>query len=293
MTEEYQLDESEVTELPEQDPGEELIGVTDPLMPDYTEEDPSPPEEVTEEGSEAAPAEEGFRDEQYVWGQQIGLTREQVENFGSPEAFDSVVSRLVESTGEEEAPANEEEMPGGSYSEFVLQDSEDYDDGIVRFVEHANGQLERLSGEVESLRRENSRLMEGEYARQSEANVAEFERIVNTMDEATFGRGEQNSLPSHEADTRMRLAKAVSRLGHGYEARGEQIPSMTQLVEEAAGAVFGNDIKDRTLRNAAQKTRQQRSQTSAVPTHEEATPLTSEEAAVKAATEWQQEKGWR
>ena len=292
MAEEYQMEENESTELPEKDPGEDLVGVTDPMMEDYVEEDPAPEEAPTEE--EAPSTEEVFRDEQYVWGQQIGLTREQVENFGSPEAFDNVVSRLAASandSGEEEV--REEASPAEPLSSFVLQDAEDYDDGIVQFVEHTNGQLERLAGEVEGLRSENSRLLSSEYARQSEANVAEFERIVNTMDEATFGRGEQDSLPSHEADTRMRLAQAVSRLGHGYEARGEEIPSMTQLVEEAAGAVFGNDIKNRTLRNAAQKTREQRSQTSAVPTHEEASPLTSEEAAVKAATEWQQDKGWR
>jgi hypothetical protein len=113
------------------------------------------------------------------------------------------------------------------------------------------------------------------------------------MDEATFGRGEQDDIAGQEADSRMRLAEAVSRLGHGYEARGEEIPLMAQLVEEASGAAFGKEIKNQTLRKASERSRQQRSQASAIPTHEEASPLTSDEAAVKAATEWQQEQGWR
>ena len=193
---------------------------------------------------------------------------------------------------EEEAPAAPA-PEAKEFSEYVLEDASDYDDGIVKFVDYANEQLKTMNDTVSGLRDENSRLIQAEYARNAENNVAEFERIVNTMDEATFGRGEQDSLASQEADSRMRLAEAVSRLGHGYEARGEDIPPMARLVEEASGAVFGNEIKNQTLRKASERSRQQRSQSSAVPTHEEASPLTSEEAAIKAATEWQQEQGWR
>jgi hypothetical protein len=285
MADEYQMEEGESTELPKENPGEELADVIESSVfaEEFVEETEEDPEEVDEQ------QEPGFRDEQYLWGQEIGLTREQVQAFGTPEAFDGMVERI---SVEEEEPAPQAEQPSG-FSKYVLEDSEDYDEGIVKFVDYANETLQKMSDEVTSLKDENSQLMRAESVRRAESNVAEFERIVNTMDEATFGRGEQDALPSHEAESRMRLAEAVSRLGHGYEARGEQVPPMTRLVGEASGAVFGNEIKNQTLRKASERSRQQRSQASAVPTHEDASPLTSDEAAVKAATEWQQDQGWR
>ena len=290
MAEEYQMEEGEPTELPEENPGEELVDVTEPeaYPGELPEEEAVDPEEAPQE--EAS----GFRDEQYVWGQQIGLSREQVENF-TPESFDSMVGKIAENFGGgDEAPEPQAAPPEEKeFTTYTLEDAEDYDPGIVKFVDYANSTLKDMNETVSHLREENSRLLQAEYARNAENNVAEFERIVNTMDEATFGRGEQDDLPSQEADARMRLAEAVSRLGHGYEARGEDIPPMTRLVEEASGAVFGNEIKNQTLRKASERSRQQRSQSSAVPTHEEASPLTSEEAAIKAATEWQQDQGWR
>jgi len=287
MADEYQMDEGEPTELPEENPGEELVDVFEPAA--FSEESP----EEESEGEEPEASESSFRDEQYLWGQQIGLTRDQVEAFGTPEAFDGMVERISYDEEEGDAPEAPAAAPAEEFTSFVLEDAGDYDDGIVKFVEYANEQLKSVSEEVAGLREENSRLIQAEHGRHAETNVAEFERIVNTMDEATFGRGEQDLLPSHEADSRMRLAEAVSRLGHGYEARGEEIPLMARLVEEASGAVFGNEIKNQTLRKVSERSRQQRSQASAVPTHEEASPLTSDEAAIKAATEWQQDQGWR
>lgn len=290
MADEYQMEEGDATELPEENPGEEVIGVEEPV--DYPEDEPSGELEDAEEQEESS----GFRDEQYLWGQQLGLARDQVEAFGTPEAFDGMVERVAANFQDEEeepAPAKQPAAEPQEFSAFELDDPEDYDDGIVKFVEYANGALKNMNDEVSGLRAENSQLIQAEFDRNAETNVAEFERIVNTMDEATFGRGEQDNLPSQEADSRMRLAEAVSRLGHGYEARDEVIPPMARLVEEASGAVFGKEIKNQTLRKASERSRQQRSQASAVPTHEEASPLTSDEAAVKAATEWQQEQGWR
>ena len=288
MADEYQMEEGEATALPEEKPGEEIIDVTEPssFSGGLPEEEP---------GDDAPEAEESsFRDEQYLWGQQIGLSRDQVEAFGTPEAFDGMIERIsYDDEGEEETAPSAPPTPQEEYSSYVLEAEGDYDEGIVKFVSHTNDQLKAMNETMAGLREENSRLIQAEYARHAETNVAEFERIVNTMDEATFGRGEQDNLPSHEADSRMRLAEAVSRLGHGYEARGEDIPPMARLVEEASGAVFGNEIKNQTLRKASERSRQQRSQASAIPTHEEASPLTSDEAAVKAATEWQQEQGWR
>ena len=287
MADEYQMEEGKTTELPAENPGEELIDVVEPSF--AAEEAPE------EDAREGEPQEEPslFRDEQYLWGQQIGLSREQVENFGTPEAFDTMLEAVTSDYDEEEEPPQAPAAPQSEFSEYVLEDATDYDEGIVKFVDHANEQMKAMRQELDGLKNENASLIEADAARKAEANVAEFERIVNTMDEATFGRGGQDDLPSHEADARMRLAEAVSRLGHGYEARGEVIPPMARLVEEATGAVFGNEIKNQTLRKASERSRQQRSQASAVPTHEEASPLTSEEAAIKAATEWQQEQGWR
>ena len=286
MADEYQMEEGETTELPESDPGEELVDVVDPstFAEEFVGETEEEPEELAEE------SEPEFSDQQYLWGQEIGLTREQVQAFGTPEAFDGMIERISTEEEYEDEPDEEDRSP---LQRYVLEDSQDYDEGIVKFVDYANDTLQRMSEEVDNLKNENSQLMQAEYSRRAETNVAEFERIVNTMDEATFGRGEQDDLPSHEAESRMRLAEAVSRLGHGYEARGEQAPPMARLVEEASGAVFGNEIKNQALRKVSERSRQQRSQASAVPTHEDASPLTSEEAAVKAATEWQQEKGWR
>tara|TARA_R100000306_G_scaffold61697_2_gene65103 strand:- start:531 stop:1079 length:549 start_codon:yes stop_codon:yes gene_type:complete len=176
---------------------------------------------------------------------------------------------------------------------FAVDLGEDFDDeGLSKVNDHYAGVTEQMMSEIEQLKRINVDLQRQEKQRLAKVSADEFDSICDTMDEAMFGRGSYDDLGPDVQPNRKSLANAVSRLGHGYAARGETVPQMRQLVKEAFGATFGGTIENQAIRKVSEKSRKLGSQTTAKPTHKDPEPLSAEQKAVQAAYEWQKEKGW-
>lgn len=255
----------------------------------YIDEEPTysaPPEPEPEPEPEI-----GFTGQHYEVGARFGLTPDQVEGFGSTEAFEGALGRLeaiarVAAQGQNEQPVGEVAASDESFSDFEFSDPNEYDPEIVDLTSQTNKRFSALEQRVSELTNENQFLKQGTAQKNAEQNVVAFEGVVNNLDEDTFGRGSFDEVGSQYSNNRMKLAQAVSRLGHGYSARGEAIPSVEKLVEEALPGTFPDEIGNQAIKTAASESRRQRGQSVAAPTRDQPSEKTSTDAAIQAATDW-------
>ena len=126
---------------------------------------------------------------------------------------------------------------------------------------------------------------------QADVAAREFDQIVDTLDGELFGVGRLNSLDETTAMNRVKLANEVSRQGHGYEARGEALPPLGDLVAKSYQSVWGGELKERTLRGIAEASKQRSAQTTAIPTNRESDPVDATVAATKVAQDWYRTHG--
>lgn len=239
-----------------------------------------------------------FQAQHYEIGAKFGLTPDQVDGFGSTELFEGALGRLeaiarVAAQGQNTQPAGTEPGPDDTISEFSFSDPAEYDPEVVELSEQTNRRFAALEKRVEELTNENQFLQQGSVQRNAEQNVVAFEQAVNGLDEETFGRGSFDNVGSQHSNNRMKLAQAVSRLGHGYSARGEEVPPIEKLVEEALPGTFPGEIGNQALKTAASESRRQRGQAVAAPTRDLPSEKTSTEAAIQAAADWFRENDKR
>jgi hypothetical protein len=228
-----------------------------------------------------------FNEGHFEWGRYLNLSREEVEGFGDPAVFERMINQVSSVVGDDNTPVEDTPVTGG----FEL--GEDFEDEpISKMNDHYSSELSNMKAEINQLKNVNMALGQREQQRAAKSSADEFDRLCNTMDEGLFGRGTFDELGPESGNNRKTLANVVSRLGHGYAARGEVVPPMQQLVGEAFGAAFSNNIKNETLQRASAQSKKMRSQTSAVPTHREPEPLSADQKAIKAAHDWQKEHGW-
>ena len=255
----------------------------------YIEEEPTytpPPEEEPE--PEPAPE---FTGQHYSVGAKFGLTPEQVDGFGSATAFEGALGRLEAiarnaTQGQNEQSVGKESVSDEEFSDFQFSDPNDYDPEIVNLTDQTNRRFTSLERKVEELTSENQFLKDGSAQQDAEQNVIAFEKVVNDLDEDTFGRGSFDEVGGQYSNNRMKLAQAVSRLGHGYSARGEAVPSVEKLVEEALPGTFPDELGNQALKTAASESRRQRGQSVAAPTRDQPSEKTSTDAAIQAAADW-------
>lgn len=255
----------------------------------YIEEEPT--YVVPDEPEPEPEPESGFTGQHYAVGAKFGLTPEQVDGFGSTESFEGALGRLeaiaqAATQGQNAQPAGKEPMSDESFSDFQFSDPAEYDSEIVDLTDQTNRRFSALEQNVKELMSENQFLQQGAAQQQAEQNVVSFEKVVNDLDEGTFGRGSFDEVGSQYSNNRMKLAQAVSRLGHGYSARGEAIPSVERLVEEALPGSFPDELGNQALKTAASESRRQRGQTVAAPTRDQPSEKTSTDAAIQAAADW-------
>lgn len=276
---------------------EEITENTEPVETPEAEETPYIEEEPTysqpEETESPQPAEDEvpFEEKHYKVGAKFGLTPDQVDAFGDVKLYEGALGRLeaiarsaaqVQNT----KPAEETTTSDDTFSDFQFSDPNEYDPEIVNLTEQTNRRFASLEQKMDEVM-SNSHLAQQDSAKQqAEQNVASFEKAVNQLDEDTFGRGSFDSVSSQHSDNRMKLAKSVSRLAHGYSARGEDVPSVDELVEESISGSFSEELGNQTLKTAASESRRQRGQTIAAPTRDQPSEKTSTEAAIQAATDW-------
>jgi len=282
-------------EQPDTDEGWDQEPVADPEEEMVSEEpgfepEPEPTEVPVDQDAE-------FTNEHFAYGQQMGLSPEQVRQFGNPQAFESVIGTIVENTGVDPAKAAidqqvREDNPEAFQDEpapvvdgdFSFEDPDLYDESILGMNQHNNTRFQQLEGRLQHMESLNQRL-------QADVAAREFDQIVDTLDNELFGVGRLNSLDETTAMNRVKLANEVSRQGHGYEARGEALPPLGDLVAKSYQSVWGGELKERTLRGIAEASKQRSAQTTAIPTNRESDPVDATVAATKAAQDWYRTHG--
>ena len=266
--------------------------------PTYGMEEPQPP--APEQDDEPEPVAEvpldqdaEFTNEHFAYGQQFGLTPDQVRNFGTPENFEVVLNNMAVTPGAD--PAREamqrqvaEDNPDAVRpkveGDYEFDDEDLYDESILGLNKHTNDRFTQMEERLRQMEDLNQQL-------QGDAAAREFDTICDTLDNETFGEGRLDSLDENLAMNRVKLANEVSRQGHGYQVRGEALPPLDELVQKSYHSIWGGDIRNRTLRGVSERSKERSTQTSAIPTSRESDPLSPEDRAVQAATMWHQEHG--
>tara|TARA_Y100000310_G_scaffold341732_1_gene441828 strand:+ start:1956 stop:2894 length:939 start_codon:yes stop_codon:yes gene_type:complete len=276
----------------------------------------TPEPEVVPESLE----EKQFTNEHYGLGYTLGLSPEQVDNFGSVEAFESMASTVVtpragvnqqllqqtavnsqppeqyqpmQHLGQtpQQQPQQQQQQAQQPQRDFSFEDADDYDDELVKMNDHTNQRLGEIEGYLSQLHQENAFLRQQEQFRQAESISREFDELCNSLPEKEFGRGQLNDVPQGVAMNRYKLADAVARAGHGYLDRHQPVPAMVDLVKEAMNGSFTETVKNNVLQKASQQSQQIADQSVAEPASSEEPSINGEMAAERAVAEYYKEKG--
>jgi hypothetical protein len=264
--------------------------VEDPAPEGIVEEEPVFEDPVVSESDEAEenPAvaddpssEDGFRNDQYAMGAALGMTPEQVRAFGDPNSFDQVAGRIAQGMQQRQMPVQQGMPPVGN---FAFEAPDDFDENIVAMNNHANWRFTQMEAMLGSMHQQQQRL-------QAETTGREVDSILNSYSDQIFGRGRLSDIEQESAMNRVAVANEIARQGHGYMSQGQQVPPLEQLVDQAVNTLYGTQMKDQALRTVAEKTRKTASQATARPTQQEESPVSGQEAAVRAAAEWHRQNG--
>lgn len=290
MPEETVVVEEEVQqeEAPVEGPNPNAILEEEPQV-DLTppsEETVSEPEPVVEAQAESNPAVD-FRNDQYALGANYGLTPEQVRSFGTTENFDQVFSNA--SIHHQQAPpqqpqSQQQQLAQQPIGNFALPNVDDYDEHIVNMNTHMNVRMMQMEAMLAAMHNQQQRL-------QADSAGRELEGVLDSSEESIFGRGNLNSLSESQARNRVAIANEISRDGHGYVQRGEQVPSLEKMAQKAIASLFSDQLKTQALQSASDKSRRVAGQSTARPTQQEESPVSGQEAAIRAAAEWHRENG--
>ena len=288
-------------------PDEQLeLSPIEEIKEEIVEEEPAyeAPAEMPEEPEATAPvsqeADSDWRNDHYAVGQAVGLSREEVEAFGSPEAFDRVITKFVNAheqmtgqspdmqtpmqTDDEGNPVPVDRAVQDQLEQFAFDDEEDYDEGILKLKDFVNDHVGSLNSQIQQMHIQNNRL-------QAEAAGRELDAILSSMDEDLFGSGRLNDVDGDRGDRRIQVAQEIANMGREIVGSGEQLPPLEQMAKKAADAVFGDQLRNQTLKRASKRSRKVASQAVTPPTHRESDADKGFSAAVAAAAKWQRENG--
>jgi len=271
------------------------------IKEEIVEEEPiyaPPPEEMVEESVEESAPEtsSAWRNDHYALGQAVGLTRDEVEAFGNPDAFDRVVQKFVtaheQMTGEAPDLTASRQFEGGDgeparlptaqpqaeqeLEKFEFEDEDDYDDGILQLKNFVNDHVGSLNTQIKTMHVQNNRL-------QAEAAGRELDAILSSMDDDLFGSGRLNDVDEDRGARRIQVAQEIATMGREIVGSGETLPPLEQMAQKAADAVFGEELRNQTLKKASMRSRRVASQAATPPTHRESDPDKGFAAAVAAA----------
>ena len=240
-------------------------------------------EVVADEPSSETP-DDGFRNDQYAMGAALGMTPEQVRAFGSSENFDQVAGRLAQNL-QRQVPAPVQHGPQATpVGNFQFEDPEAFDDGIVGMNNHMNWRFTQMEAMIGAMHQQQQRL-------QAETTGREVDSILNSYSEELFGRGRLSDVEQESAMNRVAVANEIARQGHGYMTQGQQVPPLEQLVDQAVNSLYGTQMKNQALKQVSEKSRKSALQATARPTQQEESPVSGQEAAIRAAAEWHRQNG--
>ena len=259
--------------------------------------DTSPPEPESEPEVEQ---QTGFRPDQYATGSRFGFSPDQVDAFGTRDNFDQVLGAMQHNAQQQhyqqqqmqqQQYQQQQQQQPGPVGNHQFENPDDFDEGIVGMNNHMNYRMMQMEAMVGALHQQNGVMQQQNERLQAEAIGRSLESTLDGMDEELFGRGPLDSLSGDQAKNRIAVANEFARAGAGYKQQGLEAPSIPELAQHAANALFADNFKDKALKEASEQTRDVASQASARPTQQEESPVSGTEAAIRAAAEWHREHG--
>ena len=231
-------EESSTEEETEQE--DETTQVYDPDDPERVGEiDAGNPEEVVD-------VPEGLQTELVELAKKQGLSEEQINRIGNPDALDVIVSALQKRAVDAIAEDAEEQK-----SDAIVQDVEESREQLTA-IEEMNPEdhfdpvaakaIKALKSELDRMRGELANIGGVAIAAQSEQDLA----VVAKQYPEILGDGPTKNLVPHSdfVRNRTRLLDEVSVLRAGYRAANKAVPDDKDLFAKAFQSVFGAKINE-------------------------------------------------
>lgn len=268
------------------------------------------------------PSQSPFTDEHFRIAGQFGLSREDVQRFGTPDALDVVLGRMYASVQrqlQQSAPAGGQvqnpgnpgpqvpeqgarqpapSQPAAGMSQFSpfdrkqLETLDPEDRGLFeKVISHYEAPLQQLIGRLEAYEQQIGQM---QFAQEVDA----FDRQIAGLGETwadLLGKGATYDLDpgSPEARNRDRVFEEMDTLRHVYSNTGRPVPPAAKLFDTAVRGLFGDRFKQEARQQIKSQIRDQAGRFASQPTHVEGAPLSPEDAAVRYAEAKQREIGLR
>lgn len=234
--------------------------------PDAVEE--TSEEAVTEDGREGAGATEGQKteepkaeswadDEARELAASYGLSAEELEGFGSKEAFQKAAVLLDRNLLKKPDEKAEEKVEPEEKAEDDLdleKLKEKFDEDTIDLVRRLKDRIERERGEVEKLRPVLETIQKERDEERANYVMSVFHSSMDQEDEELFGRAEDKdgnrlSLKKEHDDARGRVfntAQSLARvLSEQAQRDGKPMPSYRAILQRAKQLEFGEQLAKR------------------------------------------------
>ena len=212
--------------------------------------DPDDPDRISEAEAgvpETSPdVPEGLQTELVELAKNQGLSEEEINRIGDPDALDVIVSalqkRAVDATAEDaeeqrsDAVVQEVEQSREQLTAIEEMNPEDHFDPVAaKAIKALKGELDRMRGEL-------ANIGGVAIAAQSEQDLS----VIAKQYPEILGEGPTKNLVPHSdyVRNRTRLLDEVSVLRAGYRAANKAVPQDNDLFAKAFQSVFGSKINE-------------------------------------------------
>jgi len=221
-------------------------------------ESPETPEEV-------ATVDDAWQGEAALWAQELGLTPEEMQSFGSSEQFSTVAEKMYAALGRNMKPAEKpkangyekpqpDQSPQQPYQPPQDIDLDGIDEPVAKVIQAMQSKYDQLVDVLSNMHTLMSQQGQSDVAIQT-ANEwdTRFDRLNN---EAIFGKGSSLSgaLAEEQRQRRWLVAQAVRAEREVMEQRGDVLPPIDIHTFRKARQLFENLAGD-AIRQASQESK--------------------------------------
>jgi hypothetical protein len=201
----------------------------------------------TDKGKEAADA-PNFGDELLARGEKLGLSKEEIADFGTPEMAAKALTLLEKrSQGAPAQPAEADKAtqtakPTGFEKFKVALDPDVYDPAIIETInginDHYAKQFETMQGQLSQAHESLSRQQALQFEQQFEGWIGELsDGYKDVLGEGSGADMDKNSEPFKN---RVKVLDEMETIAAGCSRMGKQVPPYGELFEKALASVFKN-----------------------------------------------------
>uniref|UniRef100_A0A6M3KUW0 Uncharacterized protein n=2 Tax=viral metagenome TaxID=1070528 RepID=A0A6M3KUW0_9ZZZZ len=212
--------------------------------------DEHPQSDEPEGGEEPESADDAWQGEAALWGQELGLTPEEMQSFGSSEQFTSVAEKMYQALGRQVKPTEKPQSNGYEKPQPDQPQQQPYhsppdlnldelDEPVAKAIQTMQSRYDQL---VDVLSNMNELLTHqgksDEVIQAANEWDTRFDRLNN---EAIFGKGSSLSgaLAEEQRQRRWLVAQAVRAEREVMEQRGDVLPPIDIHTFRKARQLFG------------------------------------------------------